>query len=86
MPRYQMLADDVIVWQSNHRPTGDQVDRTAIYATGQGWNGTTLDLLCDGIWRERLSPSGAALEATTVEEYYDIMDLDNACPSGARAE
>jgi hypothetical protein len=83
---YEIRADDVSVWSAQPRPTRDEIDRTAIYASGKGWNGTTLDLYCDGAWREELRPDPAALDAATIEEYYDILDADNACPSGARAE
>lgn len=86
MPTYEIFADDVSVWASSRFPTADQIDRTAIYATSLGWNGTTLDLHCDGQWRKRLHPSGAALDAKTDAEYYEILDADNACPGGARAE
>lgn len=86
MPDYEILADDVSVWKADHRPTKDEIDRTAIYAGQRGWNGTELGLLCDGFFREWLYPSEAAMQANTVEEYYDILESDNACPSGARAE
>jgi len=73
-PTYEIVADDVSVWSASHRPTQDEIDRTAIYAGGRGWNGTTLDLHCDGFFREWLYPSEAALSAATVEEYYETLD------------
>lgn len=60
-PRYELWADDVCVWSASRRPTQDQIDRTAIYATERGWNGTTLELRCDGVSRGDVYPSDEAL-------------------------
>ena len=73
-PRYEIMADDVSVWESSYRPTKDEIDRTAIYATGRGWNGTELELHCDGLFREWLYPREEALSAETVEDYHKMLD------------
>jgi hypothetical protein len=57
LPRYEIKADDVTVWEAKRPPTQDQIDRTAVYANGRGWNGVTLDLFCDGVWRGFLKVS-----------------------------
>ena len=62
MPTYEIFADDVSVWSASRPPTQDQIDRTAVYANERGWNGTVLELKCDGVWRKSLEVSPAVME------------------------
>lgn len=75
MPRYTLEADEQIVWENSRYPTQAEIDATAVYATEQGWNGTVLDVRCDGAFRKRVVPSEEALSgALTVR---DIWEADN---------
>ena len=60
MPRYEIFADDVSVWMAHKPPTQAIVDECAIHATKKGWNGTVLELRCDGQFRKDLDPSPEA--------------------------
>jgi hypothetical protein len=62
MPSYEIMADDVSVWKASKPPTQEQIDATAIYATKRGWNGTVLELHCDGSFQRDLHPSESALD------------------------
>lgn len=56
-PQYELFADDESVWCATRRPTQTDVDRAAAGANARGWNGTSLELYCDGVWRQLMQPS-----------------------------
>lgn len=62
-PAYELFADDISVWKNSRPPVQLDIDRAAIYATRRGWNGTQLELRCDGSFRGLRTPSAEALES-----------------------
>lgn len=61
MAKYELFADEESVWMAHRPPTQDQINRTAIHATSEGWNGTSLELRRDGQWVRDVEPSERAL-------------------------
>jgi hypothetical protein len=48
-------------WRGDHVPTQHEIDRVAGKMVDLGWNGTRLDLYCDGKWLAWVNPSPEVL-------------------------
>lgn len=46
--KYELIADDIRVWQGTMRPTQSVINKVYESASNDGWNGVTLELLHGG--------------------------------------